>query len=86
MTTKASSRDVDQGIIVPDLLYSLEAVQRILGWGYYALKNARRDGLVVKYYAGKGWVRGSSLISHIVEHGSTERCPHQRNEKDEDAA
>ena len=59
--------------IDPDCLYPLPNAKAILGWGAHAMRLARRNGLVVKYIAGRGYVKGSDIIEHIEEHGKTSK-------------
>lgn len=54
-----------EGVIRPDELYTLPEIVRRTGLGTWALRQARRNGLKVKYSGGRGFVLGRDLIEHI---------------------
>ncbi|MAD79250.1 MAG: hypothetical protein CMJ50_00185 [Planctomycetaceae bacterium] len=47
----------------------MEDAKRLLGWGDHAARTARRNGLAVKYAAGRSYVLGNELINYIQKHG-----------------
>jgi hypothetical protein len=50
------------GEINADSLYTLDEVQARLGLGKWAIRTARREGLVVKRIGRRGYVHGRDLI------------------------
>jgi predicted deacetylase len=61
------------GQIVSGELYTLDEVQARLKLGKAAMRSARRQGLRVRYFAGRAYVLGSDLVGFIAEHGKDEK-------------
>lgn len=61
------------GTIDPNLLYSLEAFKRATGWTAAAVRQARRDGMPVRYVGRQCWVLGRDFIEHVTTRGKTEK-------------
>ena len=59
--------------VAPDVLYTLGEAKRRLGWGNHAMRTARRQGLEVKYVAGRAYVLGCDLIEHILKNGKVRK-------------
>jgi hypothetical protein len=57
------------GVIRPDELYTLPEIVRRTGLGAWALRQARRNGLKVKYSGGRGFVLGRDFIQHVIDTG-----------------
>lgn len=53
-------------------LYPLDEAARRLGWSRRAMRTARRAGLPVRYFGGRGFLIGDDVIAFIREHGSKE--------------
>jgi hypothetical protein len=68
------STDVEMaGIIVPEELYTLEALKRRLGIKDATLRAARRQGLAVYYRSGRGYVIGREWIAYVVKEQKVDR-------------
>ena len=53
------------GEIVADAVYTLDEIQRRLGLGRHAMREARRKGLRVARIGRRGYVRGRDIIDFI---------------------
>ena len=62
MTSRALDSTSPPGEITAAALYTLSEINRRLGLGKKALREARRQGLVVKRIGRRGYVRGADLI------------------------
>ena len=71
MATATAS--TNEGVIIPDRLYTFQAFQRTTGVGKAGLREARKQGLQVRYFGRKGYVLGADIIEFIKTNGSTER-------------
>jgi hypothetical protein len=58
--------------IDPDALYPFQSLS-LIGLGLAAIRSMQEQGLPCHYACNRGFVLGSNLIDHIVEHGSTSR-------------
>jgi len=61
------------GVIEPRVLYELSEAERRTGWGKSGFRQARRNGLQVRYVGRRAFVLGSDLIAYVQEHGKTSR-------------
>lgn len=52
--------------ITQDGLYRLDDFKKAMGWGDRALRSARRDGLPVRYFGGRGFVLGKDVIDWMT--------------------
>jgi hypothetical protein len=50
-------------------LYTLDQVKDCTGLGVHSLRRLRREGLPVRYVAGRAFVLGEDLLTHVREHG-----------------
>lgn len=71
MTTLTEA--VSLGPIEPDVLYPIMVARRLLGWGVHSMRAARRNGLRVRYTAGRAYVLGHDVIAYVSEKGSDEK-------------
>jgi hypothetical protein len=69
-TTNTSA---EPGIIIPDWLYSFQAFERLTGIGRAGLREARKNGLEVKYFGRSGYILGQTIIDHILQNGKASR-------------
>jgi hypothetical protein len=53
------------GVVIPDELYTLDALKRRLGIRDATLRAARRAGLQVYYKHGRGFVYGRDWIKYV---------------------
>lgn len=53
------------GAIEPGTLYRLEDFRARVGWGQFAMRTARRNGLRVIYTAGRAYVRGDDALAYF---------------------
>ncbi|QDT56899.1 hypothetical protein Pan44_49610 [Caulifigura coniformis] len=58
--------------VLPDVMYPLATFEQTFKVGRHAMRQARRDGLKVKYSAGKGWLLGRDWIDHVQRTGADE--------------
>jgi hypothetical protein len=70
-TVKTDS--ADKGIIIPERLYSFQAFEKLTGIGRAGLREARRNGLDVKYFGRSGYILGQTIIDFILENGKSSR-------------
>ena len=63
----------NEGVIIPDRLYTFEAFQRTTGVGRAGLSEAKKQGLEVRYFGRKGYVLGADIIAFIKTNGKTSR-------------
>lgn len=59
------------GTIVDGVLYTLEELRQRTGWGARAMREARRDGLPVRYRGGRAFVLGKDVLAFIEQHAET---------------
>jgi hypothetical protein len=59
--------------IDPRLLYPLPTLQRVAGLGVGAIRKMRREGLPVRYVAGRAYVAGEDFARFVMEHGKPEK-------------
>ena len=59
--------------INPETLYVVAELADELGLGKKALREARKAGLKIRYWANRSYVLGKDLIEHILEYGRLER-------------
>jgi hypothetical protein len=55
------------GEIIPGHLYTLKEVCRRMGWSAAAFRQARGQGLQVKYLGKRAYIFGTALIEFIQE-------------------
>jgi hypothetical protein len=53
------------GAIQPGVVYRLDEFRRITGWGLWAVRTARRNGLRVIRTAGRAYVRGDDALAYF---------------------
>jgi hypothetical protein len=53
------------GTIEPGVMYTLPEFRRRVGWGLYATRTARRNGLRVIRTAGRVYVRGDDALAYF---------------------
>jgi hypothetical protein len=58
------------GPIEPHVLYPIEELKARSGMGTTAMRSLRREGLNVRYAAGRAYVLGRDFIEHVMQHGS----------------
>lgn len=61
------------GIIEPHILYSLATFKQITGLGTYAIREARKRGLRIRYAGRKAYILGRDFHEHIDRNGRAER-------------
>ena len=61
--------DTTLGEIRPEILYHVDRVCQLIGWGKHTMRAARRNGLRVKYAGRRCYVHGRELIRYIEEQG-----------------
>lgn len=61
------------GVIVPDQMYTFKAFKQLTGVGQAGIRQARRNGLEVKYWGRNGYVLGQVIIDFIQKNGKAER-------------
>ena len=71
--TLEKNQTAPEGVIVPDRLYSFKAFERTTGWGRAAMREARKNGLEVRYIGRTGYILGQTFIDYVLQHGSTSR-------------
>lgn len=59
--------------IEPHILYPLNIAKAHLGWGNHAMRMAKRNGLVIKYVSGRGYILGKDIIDFITTNGKDEK-------------
>ena len=62
-----------EGVIDPERLYSFQAFERQTGIGRAGLREARRQGLEVKYFGRQGYILGKTIIEFIMANGKASR-------------
>jgi hypothetical protein len=72
-TKTPSLGTTDNGIIIPDRLYSFQAFERLTGIGRAGLREARNKGLEVKYFGRQGHILGQTIITFILDNGKASR-------------
>lgn len=65
VTATADSQGKPAGIIHPDEWYTLAEAQARLGWGDWAMRSARRNGLRVTKIHNRSFVSGRDIIEYI---------------------
>jgi hypothetical protein len=63
------SESAETGVVRPEEMLSLDAIKRRLGWGNHALREARHNGLKVRYVGVRGYLLGKDVIEYVVQHG-----------------
>ena len=63
----------DIAAIDPNKLYVVADLAEQLGIGKRALREARKQGLAIKYFANRSYVLGRDMIDHIMANGRAER-------------
>jgi hypothetical protein len=71
--TVAPDGTVLAGMILPDVLYTLDAIKARLGVRDHAMRMMRRRGLKVRYLVGRGYVMGRDVIEHVEAMGKPEK-------------
>lgn len=61
------------GRISADEIWTLDAVKAHLGLGATAIRQARRQGLRVKYIGRRGYILGADLITYLRETARDEK-------------
>lgn len=61
------------GVIEPHILYRLEEAKQRLGWGAHSMRQARRNGLKVRYAGRRGYLLGRDVIEYIERTGRDEK-------------
>jgi hypothetical protein len=56
------------GEIRPDTLYPLSVFQARVGWGERAMRQARRNGLIVRRLGVRSYVMGSDFLMYFNQH------------------
>ena len=59
--------------IEPHILYEIGKFERRMGWGRGTTRQARRNGMQVRYCGRKLYVLGQHAIDYVVRHGKRER-------------
>ena len=59
--------------IKPDEMYLVSELAEALGLGKRVLREARKQGLAIRYFANRSFVLGKDMIDHIMSHGRAER-------------
>jgi hypothetical protein len=57
------------GPVEPGILYPVDDLKARTGFGTAALREARRNGLRVKYAGGRAYIKGEWFIDYIEAHG-----------------
>lgn len=74
MATAVKSGDTyDKGVIIPERLYTFQAFEKLTGIGRAGLREARKQGLEVKYFGRQGYVLGKTIIDFILTNGKSSR-------------
>lgn len=73
MSKSSPAPAVDQGVIRPDHLYTFAAFQKTTGIGKAGIREARKNGLRVRYLGRQGYILGSDIIAHVMEAGRETR-------------
>jgi len=60
------------GVILPDGLYHIAELKRILRWGRVSFAKARRAGLVILQLGRCSYVRGRDAIAYVEAHAKEE--------------
>lgn len=55
------------GVILDGAMYTVRELRRRTGWGVDAVRDARRDGLKVRYRGGRAFVLGRDVIAFLEE-------------------
>lgn len=58
-----------RGFVAPTHLYTVDELRARLGFGAWAWRSLRRNGLRVHRIGGRAFVMGSDLIEHFKSHG-----------------
>ena len=53
------------GHISADQMYTLDEIKRRLGLGVAAMRQARRNGLAVRYIGRRGYVLGKDILAYV---------------------
>ena len=61
MTDTASLAPIERGVVYP-----LAEFMRRTGWGRHAVRQARRQGLKVRYRANRGYVVGDDFLRYVA--------------------
>ena len=61
------------GEIWPDVLYGRNDALARLGWGEKSLRDARANGLPVKYVGRCSYIYGADIIQFVLKNGSDSR-------------
>jgi hypothetical protein len=69
MTKARLDSSVPPGPIEPSALYPLGVLRARTGLGIAAIRHMRREGLAVRYVAGRAFVRGSDFIEFVEQNG-----------------
>jgi len=69
----SNDTSADSGIIEPDAMYHLGTAKKILKWGDHATRVARRNGLKVRYIAGRAYLFGADIIEYVRTHGKSSK-------------
>ncbi|MDC3256088.1 hypothetical protein OAU93_01685 [bacterium] len=62
-----------QGVIDPQQIYSFQAFSKLTGVGASGIREAKRNGLQVRYNGRGGWILGQWWIDYIVTNGKPSR-------------
>jgi hypothetical protein len=58
-----------EGVVAPDIAYSLESFKRASGLGTAALREARRTGLVVRRVGVRSFILGRDFLAWLERNG-----------------
>ncbi len=67
VATKTLSTTVSDRSIDPSRVYRLDEFMKLVGWGRWAMRTARADGLKVIYRGGRGFVRGADFVEFLTQ-------------------
>jgi len=64
---------VHKGVVDPKKIYTFSAFSSLTGVGKTGIREARKQGLEVRYNGRGGWILGQWWIDFIIANGKTER-------------
>ena len=72
-TKPTNGHDAAAGVFVPGEMLTMEALRKRCGWGQWAVRQAKKDGLVVRRIGNTRFVLSDDFIRFVAERGTVEK-------------
>lgn len=67
-----NGQDTPEGVFAPGEMLTMDALRKRCGWGSWAVRQAKKDGLVVRRVGNTRFVLADDLIRFVTERGTVE--------------